>query len=290
MSQLKTSKVLLGASLDQGLDKPIQSLNLNIQSKRICKSEESAIDSTTLTLPRDTSSVSSNETLNETIFQNISSADRGNGCQHFFLKFPNENYVENSIEISIPTSISKPKTNSDNDESSTARQRSSNSISSCEMALSCSQIDGEESSNDTSTKHCDQYEFNSTLKKTEMLSQSFPTSEKDSLLFIKSSPCENFSQVQYGQEDKRPIDDEVDCDETFPLLESETKNHGHSKDGADCSLSLNEVGYSDKSEPKQRAISLCSEPDEVFMSAKSLTRKRYDSESRYSIFLFIIIN
>lgn len=280
MSQLKTSKVLLGASLDQGLDKPIQSLNLNIQSKRICKSEESAIDSTTLTLPRDTSSVSSNETLNETIFQNISSADRGNGCQHFFLKFPNENYVENSIEISIPTSISKPKTNSDNDESSTARQRSSNSISSCEMALSCSQIDGEESSNDTSTKHCDQYEFNSTLKKTEMLSQSFPTSEKDSLLFIKSSPCENFSQVQYGQEDKRPIDDEVDCDETFPLLESETKNHGHSKDGADCSLSLNEVGYSDKSEPKQRAISLCSEPDEVFMSAKSLTRKRYDSESR----------
>lgn len=272
MSQLKTSKVLLGASLDQGLDKPIQSLDLNIQSKRICKSEESAIDSKTLTLPtRDTPSVSSNETLNETIFHNVT--ERNSGCQNFFQKFTNDNFIENSIEISIPTSISKPKTNSDNDECSTARQRSSNSISSCEMALSCNQIDGEESSNDTSTKHSDQFEFNSANNESEIMSHSFSANDNNNPFFRQRSPCENLSIM-----DKTKIADDVDCDVTFPLLKS-----GHSKDVTDCSLSLDEiVDYSEKTEPKQRAISLCSEPDEGFMSAKNMTRKRYDSESRYS--------
>lgn len=275
MSQLKTSKVLLGASLDQGLDKPIQSPDLNIQSKRICKSEESAIDSTTLTLPRDASSVSSNETLNETIFQNI--PDKSNDCQNFFLKFPNDNFMENSIEINLPTSVSKPKTNSDNDENSTARQRSSNSISSCEMALSSSQIDGEESSNGTSTKHSDQFELNSVNKETEIMSQSFPTSDNNNPFFNKTSPEENFPVF----ENTKTVDDDV-CEESSPLLGSETKSHGHSKDVTDCSLSLDEiVEYSEKSEQKQRAISLCSEPDEGFLAAKNLTRKRYDSESRY---------
>lgn len=264
MSQLKTSKTSLGSSLDQGLDKPIQSLDLNSLSKRICKSEESAIDNTTLTLPRDTSSISSNETLNETMFKNL--RDRTSSHQTSFSKFTDEGFMGNNIEITIPTSVSKPKTNSNNEERSTMRQRSSNSISSCEMALSNSQVDGEESSNGNSEKYSDQLEYSSTNKE-DAMSRSYSISE--------SSPMVVNAEAANA----------VVCEEKFSLLTSETKSKdcsGYSKEITDSSLSLDEIlEYTEISEQKQRAISVCSDPDDGLTSPKSFARKRYDSESRY---------
>ncbi|XP_033214847.1 UV radiation resistance-associated gene protein isoform X3 [Belonocnema kinseyi] len=263
MSQLKASKTTLGSSLDQGLDKPIQSLNLNSQSKRICKSAESAIDYTTLTLPRDTSSISSNETLNETVFKNL--RDRNSSHQTSFSKFMDEGFMENNIEITIPTSVSKPKTNSNNEESSTMRQRSSNSISSCEMALSNSQFDGEESSNGNSEKYNDQLEYSSTNKE-DAMSQSYSISESYPVVL-------NTETVNA-----------VVCEEKDSLLASETKCNDcsvFSKEITDSTLSLDGiVEYTERSEQKQRAISFCSDPAEGRTSPKIFARKRYDSESR----------
>ncbi|XP_012280784.1 UV radiation resistance-associated gene protein isoform X2 [Orussus abietinus] len=153
ISQLKCVRSSLGSSLDQGLDKTALSLVLSNQSKRICKSEESAIDDKTLTLPEGRSSNSSDETLNGTIFNNTKVANAS--CYAEI----DATLINNFIEITIPISVSKPKNTSENVENTVnTRQRSSNSISSCEMALSSSQIDGEDSLNDNPVKTNDSNE------------------------------------------------------------------------------------------------------------------------------------
>ncbi|XP_015108711.1 UV radiation resistance associated protein [Diachasma alloeum] len=128
MSQLRMLRSSLGSSLDQGLDKPNQSLVLGKQSKRICKSEESAIDEKTFSLPRDGLSNSSEETIDDGVFQDAN-AER-------LKPLESSELIEPEIEITIPVSVSKPKCDDDG-----IRQRSSNSISSCEMALGGSQTD-----------------------------------------------------------------------------------------------------------------------------------------------------
>lgn len=150
MSQLKNIKSTLGSSLDQGLDKPVQSPALGSQSKRICKSEESAIDNKALVLAKDRSSNSSNETLNSAILNNI---DNITLKDNNFADINDKVVIESNIEIMIPTSVSKSRNVADSLESSvSARDRSSNSISSCEMALSSSQNDADESSNGNHTR------------------------------------------------------------------------------------------------------------------------------------------
>ncbi|OXU25616.1 hypothetical protein TSAR_010175 [Trichomalopsis sarcophagae] len=160
MSHFKDSKVLLGSSLDQGLNQPVmQTRFLNSQSKRICKSEESAIDNTAFSLPRNVCSISSDETLNDAIFDKT--RDVMNRVQSNYNNDPTNNVtlVESDIEIMVPMSVSKPKVHSDKIGNPATRQRSSNSVSSCEMALSSSLVDGEESSNGNSSlkndDHCD---------------------------------------------------------------------------------------------------------------------------------------
>lgn len=145
MSQLRSIKLSLGSSLDQGLDKPVQSPALGSQSKRICKSEESAIDNKALVLAKNKSSNSSNETLNSAILNidNLSFKNKDN-----FVESSDKVVIESNIEIMIPISISKAVNLADSLESSaSARDRSSNSISSCEMALGNGQTDADESIN-----------------------------------------------------------------------------------------------------------------------------------------------
>jgi hypothetical protein len=153
MSHFKGTKSLLGSSLDQGLNQPvIQSQFLNNQSKRVCKSEESAINSTALSLPRNLCSVSSDETLNEAIFDRTRDSMNRVQSKCNNIETNNVTLIESDIEIMVPMSVSKPRVNSDNnDNPANARQRSSNSISSCEMALSSSIVDGEDSSNGNSS-------------------------------------------------------------------------------------------------------------------------------------------
>ncbi|XP_014236822.1 UV radiation resistance-associated gene protein isoform X1 [Trichogramma pretiosum] len=152
MSHFKGNKILLGSSLDQGLNQPsMQSHNLMKQSKRICKSEESAIDNGIL--PDNMCNNSSDEIIDKTIFdEKLNSLEK---CQNN----ANDDAANSSaigdddIEIMIPMSISKSQICSDNVNSfhpTNVRQRSSNSISSCEMALS-GIIDGEDSSNGNSS-------------------------------------------------------------------------------------------------------------------------------------------
>lgn len=141
MSQLRSVKSGLCSSLDQGLDKPPQSQILSNKSKRIYKSEESAIDEKHLSLPRETSS---DETLDDTVFVNDDPRVGKRGYQLL------AELGDMAIEILTPVSISKPKNVSDTtDDSDSAKQRSSNSISSCEMALSGSQNDIVASPNDS---------------------------------------------------------------------------------------------------------------------------------------------
>ncbi|XP_074098660.1 UV-resistance associated gene [Cotesia typhae] len=138
MSQLKNSKTTLGSSLDQGLDKPSVALVLGTETKRICKSEESAIDDKTISLFRDRLSNSSEE--------NVFMGEKGRRFNKESLSTPGT--IETDIEITIPTSICcNPKYDDSN-----SRQRSSNSISSCEMALSSSTTDVDRRSNNPGDK------------------------------------------------------------------------------------------------------------------------------------------
>ncbi|XP_034934086.1 UV radiation resistance-associated gene protein [Chelonus insularis] len=128
ISQFRSSKTTLGSSLDQGLDRPTQILVLGLQTKRICKSEESAIDNKMFSLFRDRLS-DSNE---ENYFNDRKSANR----ERFKASSSSSpGTIETDIEITVPTSVCMTTTEDP------ARQRSSNSISSCEMALSGSQND-----------------------------------------------------------------------------------------------------------------------------------------------------
>ncbi|XP_057318740.1 UV radiation resistance-associated gene protein [Microplitis mediator] len=128
ISQFKNSKTTLSSSLDQGLDKPTPALVLGTETKRICKSEESAIDDKTLSLFRDRLSHSSEE--------NVFMDDKGSRvCRRFNKEsLSSTRTIETDIEITIPTSVCCNAKYED----SNSRQRSSNSISSCEMALSSS--------------------------------------------------------------------------------------------------------------------------------------------------------
>ncbi|XP_066598188.1 UV radiation resistance-associated gene protein isoform X2 [Prorops nasuta] len=132
MLQLKIIKSGLGSSLDQGLNRPVESC-LSSQLKRISKSQE--IDNT-LELHKDEISNSSSETLNSTFHNGESRADDK------FIQIPKET-IDNDIEITIPTSVSKSRHADDLDSSGSAKNRSSNSISSCEMALSFCQAEGD---------------------------------------------------------------------------------------------------------------------------------------------------
>lgn len=70
---------------------------------------------------------SSDETLNETILFNDAKLTTNSHGE--------KTAVDEIIEIMIPVSVTKPKNSIGSLESAAYRQRSSNSISSCEMAL-----------------------------------------------------------------------------------------------------------------------------------------------------------
>lgn len=274
MCQLKSIKSSLGSSLDQGLDKPVQSLVLGSRSKRICKSEESAIDDKTLVLVKDRSSNSSNETLNNAILNNITNIEDNSQVN-------NESEIESNIEIMIPTSVSKSTNVTDSFEGSVSvRDRSSNSISSCEMALTSSQ-NGDDVSND-----------NNVIRKDETIeSVSFVND-----ILINISDVDNTSKN--GRHDKDyNLENEVpeDCDklQMIPPNDTSFSDHEYSSVATEpsmCSkehftkscLSLDDImscAY-EETEKKQRTNSICSYPEE-YLSSKYLTsRKRYNSESK----------
>ncbi|XP_014213895.1 UV radiation resistance-associated gene protein [Copidosoma floridanum] len=157
----RTTKTMLGSSLDQGLNQSmIRSKFLNNQSKRICKSEESALN---------ICSISSGETFNDSAIFDKSMNEMSQGQAN--------GNSEIDIEIMVPMSVLNPKFRSDSIENSACpRQRSSNSVSSCEMALSCSLADGEESSNGNSAKTEDNGDQVSASREND--SNSFPNTLK----------------------------------------------------------------------------------------------------------------
>ncbi|XP_076387065.1 UV-resistance associated gene isoform X2 [Megachile rotundata] len=252
MSQLKNIKSSLGSSLDQGLDKPVQSLVLGSQSKRICKSEESAIDNKTLVLAKDRSSNSSNETLN--------------------------NEIGNNIEIMIPTSVSKSTNVTDSFEGSVSvRDRSSNSISSCEMALNSSQNE-DDSSND-----------NNAIKKDETPESISVTNEilKNVNDVIDNALKNGKHNEDYnsGNEVSQDSDNSTmtTSKQNYDLYEqtaiaTETKTYNKEYFAKSC-LSLDDIMSStyEESEQKQRTSSICSYPEEYLLS-KDMVQKRYNSE------------
>ncbi|KZC04061.1 PREDICTED: UV radiation resistance associated protein [Dufourea novaeangliae] len=275
MSQLKGIKSSLGSSLDQGLDKPIQSLVLSSQSKRICKSEESAIDNKTLVLAKDRSSNSSNETLNNAILSNMSSINVEHG-----IPANNEIAIESNIEIMIPTSVSKSTHAADSLEGfESVRDRSSNSISSCEMALNSSQ-NGDDSSNDNNVIKKDATEefvsvTNEVLKNVNDVVDSALKNGTHS----EDYKSENISQ---GCNNPRMTSSVTNYNihESIAIA-TETSTHNQELFAKSC-LSLDDIiscTY-EENEQKQRTSSICSYPEEYLTSKDTILRKRYNSESK----------
>lgn len=273
MSQLKSIKSTLGSSLDQGLDKPVQLPALDSQSKRICKSEESAIDNKTLVLAKDRSSNSSNETLNSAILNNI---DNITLKDNNFAEISDKVVIESNIEIMIPTSVSKSRNVADSLESSvSARDRSSNSISSCEMALSSSQNDVDESSNDNHVKKEGNDDNISSMD--------------DSLRNVKDAIDSMLKNGEHSKEfnSKSDISPNYDTNsatmseqnssihEQSPLME--TAIYSKERFAKSC-LSLDDMCTYEESEQKQRTNSMCSYSEEY--AKETSLRREYNSESR----------
>lgn len=274
MSQLKNIKSTLGSSLDQGLDKPVQSPALGSQSMRICKSEESAIDNKALVLAKDRSSNSSNETLNSAILNNIDSITLKDNN---FADISDKVVIESNIEIMIPTSVSKSRNVTDSLESSVnARDRSSNSISSCEMALSSSQNDADESSNDNHARR-EGNDDNTCLA-------------DDSLRNVKDA-TDSASKDGEQSEERNSRNEALQNYDTSSTTISEQNNSVHERTPfretaiysrerfAKSCLSLDDMCTYEGSEQKQRTNSICSYPEECVKDT-ALREEHDDSESR----------
>lgn len=246
MSQFKGTKSLLGSSLDQGLNQPSnESENLNNKSKRICKSEECAIDNSVSTLPKNVCSTSSSETLNENVFDSKINSVNSEA---------NDILVESDIEIMLPMSVSNPKMRSDSTEDTiTTRQRSSNSISSCEMAISISLVDGEDSSNG-----------NSSIKNEDNCDSVFVSQEncKDSINFIENRNVDN-NTIMYSERTQLQETSDEDCVQE-PLLKKDSDLSHSSENIVDCDNKMN----------------LKVSSDEQFFSSKEHPEK-CDKDTRY---------
>ncbi|XP_076749985.1 UV-resistance associated gene isoform X2 [Xylocopa sonorina] len=277
MSQLKSIKSSLGSSLDQGLDKPVQSLVLGSQSKRICKSEESAIDNKMLVLAKDRSSNSSSETLNNAILNNINDTNVKESPE-----VNNEIEIENNIEVMIPTSVSKSTNVTDSFEGSVSvRDRSSNSISSCEMALNSSQ-NGDDSSNDNNIIKKDEAgEFISVTNKVlinvnDVVNNSLKNGKH-------SEECNSENEAPQDCDNPRTLVNEKSCDiQEHATIATESLTHSKEHFAKSC-LSLDDIiccTY-EEIEKKQRTSSICSYPEECSSPKGLNSRKRYNSESNW---------
>jgi len=276
MSQLKSIKSTLGCSLDQGLDKPVQSsCALGSQSKRICKSEESAIDNKTLVLAKDRSSNSSNETLNSAILNNIDDLTLKN--KDNFVKISDKVIIESNIEIMIPTSVSKARNVPDSLESSvSARDRSSNSISSCEMALGSSQNDVDESAND-----------NHIVRREETDDNVF--SIDDTLRNVKDAIDSALRNSEHGRGHNSGNDISQNYDTSSTTISEQNSSSIHEQSPlmetaiysreyfAKSCLSLDDV-CTYESEGKQRTKSICSYPEEY--TKDTVTQSKHSPESK----------
>lgn len=270
MSQLKNIKSTLGSSLDQGLDKPVQSPALGSQSKRICKSEESAIDNKALVLAKDRSSNSSNETLNSAILNNI---DNITLKDNNFADISDKVVIESNIEIMIPTSVSKSRNVADSLESSvSARDRSSNSISSCEMALSSSQNDVDESSNGNHTRKegndDNVFSVDDSLRSVkDVIDDALKDGEKNEEHNSRNlHNCDTSSTTLSEQNNS--------VHEQSPL--KETAIYSRERFAKSC-LSLDDMCTYDESEKKERTNSTCSYPEEC--AKDTALREEHGSES-----------
>lgn len=275
MGQLKSIKSSLGSSLDQGLDKPVQPLVLGSQSKRICKSEESAIDDRTLMLARNRSGNSSNETLNCTDLNNTISVNVSDD----FLQNNDSVTIDSNIEITIPTSVSKSANVTDSLEGSVSiRDRSSNSISSCEMALSNSQNEGDESPNDKSTMKKGENEQNissnhDNVKNIEDNAEStLKNGDHTDMSHLENNTSEDYCTHYYDQNDHN-------CDvlEQSPFMISSCKERV-----AKSCLSLDDIiGCTyDETEKKERTNSICSYTEKCHLANKKVLGKQFSSQLR----------
>ena len=277
MNQLKSVKSGLCSSLDQGLDKPPQSLMLSNQSKRIYKSEESAIDEKHLSLPRDTSS---DETLDDTVFENIS-ASIGRPTEGY-VKNSNNRDIESDIEILIPVSVSKAKNSSDNNEdSSNSKQRSSNSISSCEMALSNSQNEIDDSpsekcaSKSSTNGECFSMVVDENLRISQTLSNKNETDSKS----LSSNESSANAYELYNKEKSQETLTEIREKEGSVV----SRNSVRSEDTLSNSYASldDKASYRwDRNATGTNVAAACSYPETWRSGMAALTSRGYDSDGR----------
>lgn len=234
----KSTRSSLGASLDQGLNNRTESFVLSNETKRICKSEERAIDDAALSLPTNSPADGSDEALEHPAFKD------GNVIGVV-------NPIESNIEITLPVSVSTRKTTSASGPTESSRHRSSNSVSSCEMALCTGQLEGEES-------------------KCEL--------DGDEETFVNNADdVDAAASAETGRRSFEAAGNRGPVEEERRSVESEAAPASVDS----CSFMDDAIEYASRiMEQKQRAGSVCSFPEEYLITDKVERRKRCDSESR----------
>lgn len=275
MGQLKSIKSTLGSSLDQGLDKPVQPLVLGSQSKRICKSEESAIDDRALMLARNISSNSSYETLNCSILNSTMNTNTNDD----FLQNNDGDIVESNIEITIPISVSKSANITDSLENSVSiRDRSSNSISSCEMALSISQNDEDESPNERNMikKGENDQNISSNDHSIKIIEgneeKALKNGERSNMRHLGNNTMQDYCTHYY-----------LKNDQNCGVLEQNTFMISPCKERiAKSCLSLDDIiGCTyDETEKKERTNSVCSYTEKCLLAKNKILGKQFSSQLR----------
>ncbi|XP_046752213.1 UV radiation resistance-associated gene protein isoform X2 [Diprion similis] len=237
----KSSRCSLGASLDQGLDNQAQSTTLDGSGETIGPF-----------------TAKSNDIVNRTQFE------QGQDPLPREAVAPVLVPLESNIEITVPISVTERNSNSGLDPVENSRHRSSNSVSSCEMALCIGQLDGDESK-------CDLDGDEETFVHIERMGL------RDEVDVATSSTNGSSTEIEerHLEVDKNSVSTERDQrsakDESKPVptaLDS-------------CFFMDDAMEYASRiREQKQRAGSVCSFPEEYLITEKIPRRKRYESESR----------
>lgn len=249
IGRFKSTRSSLGASLDQGLNNQEQLSTLNNKTKRIYKSEERAMDDTAMSLPKNSTTDGSDEALDHPTFESNNSDSENHSISKNADATVVVDPLETNIEITVPISVTKRKNAVGSGSVDKSRHRSSNSISSCEMALCTGQLEGEETKceldGDEETFLNEDVEATTSSANPETKNENFET------------------DVNHVSEEQR-----VNNEPSMASIDS-------------CSFMDDAMEYASRiMEQKQRTGSVCSFPEEYLIAERVPRRKRYDSESR----------
>ncbi|XP_046490380.1 UV radiation resistance-associated gene protein isoform X1 [Neodiprion pinetum] len=265
----KSTRCSLGASLDQGLDNQAQPSTLGNNTKRICKSEDEAIDDMPLSLSKNIPTDGSGETAgpltaksNDTIIRSQFKQGQGPLLREAVASVVVP--LESNIEITVPISVTERKSTSGSDPVENSRHRSSNSVSSCEMALCIGQLEGDEfkcdlDGDEETFLHIERMGLRDEVDVATSSANGSSTETVERHLEVNKNDVTTEREQRSATDGSKPAPAALDS----------------------CFFMDDAMDYASRvREKKQRTGSVCSFPEEYLITEKIPRRKRYDSESR----------